>query len=124
MNPPGGKGIMESLILLWPVRTPYRRVWEGTGHQGSVHQQPWPSWDRPPQASEIEIVIQVNGKVGDRIMVPVDIPREDLEDGLKSEEHRQKQVVKVLPCPENWLISWSNESGVLCFETGGDSLVW
>ena len=42
--------------------------------------QPWPDWDESLMvASEIEIVIQVNGKVRDKITVPADASREELE---------------------------------------------
>lgn len=105
MNPQVVKESMESLILLLAPFAPHiaEELWEGTGHQGSVHQQPWPSWDETAlKRSEIEIVIQVNGKVRDRIMVPVDIPREDLEELALAQVRKsigKKQVVKVITVP-------------------------
>jgi leucyl-tRNA synthetase len=47
-------------------------LWRATGHEYSVHQQPWPEYDESlSTADEFELVVQVNGKVRDRIMLPV-----------------------------------------------------
>jgi len=105
MNPQVVKEALESLILLLAPFAPHvaEELWEGTGHQGSIHQQPWPSWDEAAlERSEMEIVIQVNGKVRDRIMVPVDIPKEDLEELALNQVKKsigKKQVVKVITVP-------------------------
>jgi leucyl-tRNA synthetase len=49
-------------------------LWQRTGHSGSVHTQAWPTWDETLAASEtFTLVVQVNGKLRDRIDVPVDI---------------------------------------------------
>jgi leucyl-tRNA synthetase len=53
-------------------------LWTRTGHPYSIHQQDWPAFD-PELAKEDEItlVIQVNGKVRDRIMVPAGISEDE-----------------------------------------------
>ena len=58
--------------------TPYvaEELWERLGKPYSVHQQTWPSYDAAlTRADEVEVVVQVNGKVRDRFMLPVDLPR-------------------------------------------------
>ncbi len=50
------------------------------GHHGSVHRSEWPAFD--PSAvvmDEVEIPVQVNGKVRDRLVVPTDIDDESLK---------------------------------------------
>jgi leucyl-tRNA synthetase len=40
----------------------------------SIHEQVWPEWDAALAADEVvTLVVQVNGKVRDRVTVPVDI---------------------------------------------------
>jgi leucyl-tRNA synthetase len=48
------------------------------GEEYSVHLQGWPSWDESLiRAEEVTLVVQVNGKLRDRIEVPADITEED-----------------------------------------------
>ena len=49
-------------------------LWERMGKGGSIHLQPWPEVDeKAAAAEEITLVVQVNGKLRDRITVPVGI---------------------------------------------------
>jgi len=49
-------------------------LWEQLGKEGSVHLQDWPEVDeKAAAAEEITLVVQVNGKLRDRITVPVGI---------------------------------------------------
>ncbi len=53
-------------------------LWMRLGKPYSVHTQPWPEVDQEALAEEeITLVVQVNGKVRDRIVVPVDTSEED-----------------------------------------------
>jgi len=76
-----------------------------TGHAGSVHRQDWPSYDPAALAEdEITVVVQINGRVRERILVPVDItPQAMQEKALAEPKVRQliegKKVVKVIPVP-------------------------
>ena len=56
-------------------------LWESTGHRGSVHEQAWPQWN-PELATEemFTLVVQINGKVRDRIDAPVTIDEEGARD--------------------------------------------
>jgi len=52
---------------------------------GDLTRQPWPAYDaRLLIEDEVEIVIQINGKLRDRIKMPVDAPREDVEQAAKA----------------------------------------
>src|SRR5688500_20273816 len=53
-------------------------LWERLGREGSIHLQDWPEVDeKAAAAEEITLVVQVNGKLRDRITVPVGIPDDD-----------------------------------------------
>ncbi len=71
----------------------------------SVHKQGWPTWDVSAlQADEVEVVVQVNGKLRDKFSVPAGLPQADLEKLAKTREkvmqHLEgKQVVKVIVVP-------------------------
>lgn len=55
-------------------------LWHRLGRQESIHRQPWPEFDPDAVVSDtIEVVVQVSGKVRDRLEVPVGISRADLE---------------------------------------------
>jgi leucyl-tRNA synthetase len=52
-------------------------MWGDLGEPYSVHEQPWPAWDESLiRTEEITLVVQVNGKLRDRIEVPADITEE------------------------------------------------
>lgn len=82
--------VMEKVSLLLAPITPHlaEEIWSILGNEGSVHTQPWPE---PKEeflvVEEATVVIQVNGKVKDRIQVPVGSSEEEvLEKALKSEK--------------------------------------
>jgi leucyl-tRNA synthetase len=67
---------IEALLLMMAPSTPHiaEELWARVGKSYSIHDQPWPEYD-PELAKEDEItlVVQVNGKVRDRITVPAGI---------------------------------------------------
>ncbi len=69
-------GAMEKLLVLMAPMAPHvaEELWERTGRPYSIHNQPWPQWDPNLAADEvITLVVQVNGRVRDRITVSADI---------------------------------------------------
>ncbi|MFQ6014338.1 MAG: leucine--tRNA ligase [Anaerolineae bacterium] len=79
VNTPAWDEAIETLLLLLAPSAPHmaEELWERTGHPYSIHQQNWPKWDEALAAEEVfTLVVQVNGKVRDRIEVPVDISEE------------------------------------------------
>jgi len=70
---------IRTLILLMAPSTPHiaEELWERIGGDYSVHVQPWPEWDEDLVVEEIvTLIVQVNGKVRDRLEVPVEIDEE------------------------------------------------
>ena len=56
-------------------------LWERLGHEGfTVHRQPWPAFDAAvAQEEQITIVVQVNGKVRERLLVAPETPEEEVK---------------------------------------------
>jgi leucyl-tRNA synthetase len=67
--------VRNFLLLLAPIAPHFaEELWERTGHAYSIHQQRFPHWDDALAADDtVVLVVQVNGKVRDRIEVPVGI---------------------------------------------------
>ena len=64
---------METLTLLMAPSTPYaaEEMWSRLGNPFSVHHQTWPAYDEElATAASVEIPVQVNGKLRDKIVVP------------------------------------------------------
>ena len=65
--------MLEKLALLLAPFAPYlsQEMWEELGRTGPVFRQAWPAYD-PELAKddEAEIVVQINGKLRGRIIVP------------------------------------------------------
>ena len=71
---------IRGLVLMMAPITPFlaEELWSQVGGQYSVHQQPWPEWDEDLAADEmITLVVQVNGRLRDRIEVSADVSEED-----------------------------------------------
>ncbi len=93
------------VILLYPF-TPHiaEEMWEGF-NVGRMDQVKWPEYD--PDALErdqVEIVVQVNGKIKEKLMVDASLDRAGLEDFVMSNEAvknhiKDKNIVKVIPIP-------------------------
>ena len=70
--------VKNFLLVLAPIAPHFsEELWEHTGHAYSIHQQPFPKWDDALAIEDtVTLVVQVNGKVRDRIEVPADIGQE------------------------------------------------
>jgi leucyl-tRNA synthetase len=67
---------LRTFVLLLAPFAPHHaeEMWEALGGPYSVHEQTWPGWDEALLAAEeITLVVQVNGKLRDRVSVPADI---------------------------------------------------
>ena len=82
------EAVETTLVLLSPV-VPHitEELWERLGHEESLLRVPWPTFRE--EALEVEkrlVVVQVNGKVRDRIEVPASYREEEIQaEALKSE---------------------------------------
>ena len=67
---------MDTLLLLMAPVVPHlaEELWQRMGHGYSIHNQSWPRWDAElAEDEEITLVVQINGKLRDRIIVPASI---------------------------------------------------
>ncbi len=65
-----------SLLLMMAPLAPHvsEELWGRTGRPFSIHQQAWPHWDAElAREEEVTLVVQVDGRVRDRIQVPANI---------------------------------------------------
>jgi leucyl-tRNA synthetase len=98
---------VQSLLLLMAPFTPHitEELWHRLGHKTSIHLETWPKWDEEVAAEEmITLVVQVNGRVRDRIDVPTGIDDAEAERLARASEAVQrhvgeKQIVKVIVVP-------------------------
>jgi leucyl-tRNA synthetase len=90
------KESIDSLLLLLAPTAPHltEELWQRTGHSYSIHNQSWPKWDEAlAKDEEITLVVQINGKLRDRITVPASIT-EDEARKLVLERPRVKTYVE------------------------------
>ncbi len=73
------EALRTNALLLAPL-APHlaEELWEKLGGHYSVHNQPWPRWDADKaRARTITLVVQVNGKVRDKLEVAPDLSQEE-----------------------------------------------
>ena len=86
---------VDTLVLLLAPLAPHsaEELWERRGHPYSVHQQPWPVSDPALAASDtLELPVQVDGKLRDRLVVTADTPAEEIERLALASEHVQRYL--------------------------------
>jgi leucyl-tRNA synthetase len=96
--------VQRNLVLLLAPFAPYlaHELWEMLGGTGSLLRAPWPQYDPAlAKEDEIEIPVQVNGKLRSRIVVPADASEETVHERALADEKivaaiAGKQIVKVI----------------------------
>jgi len=86
---------LRAFVLVLAPFAPHHaeEMWEDLGEPYSVHEQSWPAWDKSLiRAEEITLVVQVNGKLRDRIEVPADITEEAAKELALSSERVRPHV--------------------------------
>jgi leucyl-tRNA synthetase len=94
--------VQRNLVLLLAPFAPYlaHELWEMLGEKGSLLKAPWPKYDAAlAKEEELEIPVQINGKLRSRIIVPADAAQDYVLDRALADEKVQsaiagKQVVK------------------------------
>ncbi|GIX00532.1 MAG: leucine--tRNA ligase [Pirellulaceae bacterium] len=101
------RSVMEAFIKLLSPFAPHiaEELWQSLGHAESLAYETWPAYSAElTKSTELEIPVQVNGKLRAKITVPADISNEQLE-RLAVEDERirpwleNKQVVKKIVVP-------------------------
>src|SRR5260370_13521769 len=72
---------LETMMLLLAPMAPHisEELWHLTDHSGSIHMTDWPEFDEAlTQDETFTLVVQVNGKVRERIQVAADTSEQDI----------------------------------------------
>jgi len=101
------KEATRALTLLIAPFAPFlsEELWHMAGESGSVHKHPWPEYDPALCVSDtITLVMQVNGKLRDKIDVPAGVTREEMENIARASEKVAKyldgrEIAKVIAVP-------------------------
>ncbi len=98
----------EKLLLILSPFAPHlaEELWQQLGNEQSIFLQTWPAADEKYlKDEEIEMVVQVNGKVRERLMVAIDVTEDEIkETALENEKVRVytdgKEIKKIIFVPE------------------------
>src|SRR6202789_3875383 len=96
-----------SLVLLLAPFAPYlaHELWEMLGEKGSLLRAPWPKYDAElAKEEEIEIPVQISGKLRSRVTVPADASQEVVVERALADDKVKaaiagKQIVKTIFVP-------------------------
>lgn len=99
---------IDKLLLLLAPFAPHmtEELWHELGHDGFISQQAWPEYEEEAlKKDEITIVVQINGKVRDKLKVEAEIDEESLKETvLKSQKVQDyttdKEIVKFIVIPK------------------------
>jgi leucyl-tRNA synthetase len=102
------RSAIDDLILLLSPFAPHlaEELWELAGHEGSVSLESWPEYDESVfETDTVEIVVQIAGKVKDKINVASGLDKDSLikvalEQPRIKELIEGKQIVKTIAVPD------------------------
>ena len=98
---------IDTLILLMAPTVPHlaEELWHRMGHSYSIHNQSWPKWDKElAEDEEITLVVQVNGKLRDRIIVPASTTESEAKQMALGRQRvkaylKGKEIIKMIYVP-------------------------
>ena len=100
------RGELRALLLCLNPVSPHvtEEMWEICGFGEPIYKQSWPTYDETKLvADEVEIAVQIKGKVRGRIMVPASLGKDDGEKLLENETVKKlvgdAQVKKIIFVP-------------------------
>ncbi len=103
-RPAKSKSVMEKFVLILSPFAPHlaEELWTKLGHSNTLAYEPWPEYDENIARDEnIEIPIQINGKLRSKLRVPADIDEKELEKQAMEDEKiqtatRGKEIKKII----------------------------
>jgi leucyl-tRNA synthetase len=113
VNVPLMNDAIEKMILVLNPFVPHitEEMWSDLGHEDRVYQQAWPEFDaKALELEEVEIIVQVNGKLRDKMVFEKNASKELIEKtALESEKVQDavsgKTIIKTIVVP-NKLINF------------------
>jgi len=102
------KSALEVLVILLAPFAPHlaEELWQMLGHPRSVFDEPWPSYDPEAlQAEELLVVVQVDGKLRSRLILPASTDEEALREAALADPKikrwlQDREVKKVIVVPK------------------------
>lgn len=99
---------IKSIIVLLSPFIPHaaQEMWEMIGKNENLIEIPWPGYDKSAlEVSEIELAVQINGKVKERFVVQTDDDNETVKEKVLSSDNIKeligdKQIVKFIVVPK------------------------
>jgi len=106
-NSPAWREALDSLLLLLAPTAPHlaEELWIRTGHPYSIHNQKFPTWDEElTREEEFILIIQINGKVRDKVKLPTSATEEEVIRLALSRERvklylNEKKVLRTIYVP-------------------------
>ncbi|HET7628919.1 MAG TPA: leucine--tRNA ligase [Bacillales bacterium] len=89
------KAMVEGFVKLLSPVAPHiaEELWEKLGHEETITYASWPAYDESKLTEdEVEIVVQINGKVRSKLTIPKDLPKDEMELKALTDETIKKQV--------------------------------
>jgi leucyl-tRNA synthetase len=86
---------IESVLLVLSPFSPHiaEELWQAMGNRPSIFERSWPEWDEDAAKEEgIELVIQVNGKVRSKVMIPAGMP----DDEIKKMALEDRRILEII----------------------------
>ncbi len=103
------KPYIEGFVKMLAPIAPHigEELWSKLGHEESITYQPWPTYDEALLVDdEVEIVVQVNGKLRAKIKIAKDTSKEEMQEIALSNDNVKasidgKDIMKVIAVPQN-----------------------
>ena len=98
---------LEKLILVLAPFVPHitEELWQDMGNNGSIHLEAWPEYDKDALVQDnVEIVIQVNGKIKERLDIKAGLTKDQLAEEIQTHANYNKwldgkTMVKIVAIP-------------------------
>lgn len=102
------KEAIDKLILVLSPYVPHmcEELWQQLGHEGKISACAWPTYDEQAMLRDaVEIVLQLNGKIKERLTIPAGMDQTALSEYIKGYEGlaallEGKQIVKLIAVPD------------------------
>jgi len=102
------KLVIDKLLVLLSPFAPHMtaELWVELGNEGFVYEQPWPEYQESAmKKDEVTIVVQINGKVRDKVEVDAEISEEELKEIVLSQDKvrdytLEKDIIKFIVIPK------------------------
>jgi leucyl-tRNA synthetase len=102
------KRVLSTLVVMFSPMTPHigEELWEMLGHSGGLVKQAWPAYSEElAREEQLEVIIQINGRVRGKILVESELGDDELGERALNDERIKvlldgKQIAKTIVVPK------------------------